>query len=90
MLERTLQKKIMAALRKRGWGVWKVASEGRRGFPDLFCVRNGRVVLGEVKTPVGVVSAMQQETIRELTNYECDVYIWRSVKDAVRDTEEGR
>ena len=51
--EARLQQRIAKELTTAGWLVRKVSYEGRRGCPDLICMRDGRVVFIEVKSPTG-------------------------------------
>jgi Holliday junction resolvase len=51
--ESRLQQRIVKKLTAVGWLVRKVSYEGRRGCPDLICMRGGEVVFIEVKHPGG-------------------------------------
>ncbi|MCY1080311.1 VRR-NUC domain-containing protein [Archangium lansingense] len=49
---------VVQALRLAGWTVEKLSD---KGFPDLLCVRNGEVVLLEVKSKRGRMKSAQVE-----------------------------
>ena len=51
--ESRLQQRIAKKLTAEGWLVRKVSYEGRRGCPDLICMKDGQVKFIEVKSPTG-------------------------------------
>lgn len=59
------------------------------GFPDMVLVRQGRLILAELKRMNGVVSGPQQEWRRELRRTPCEYYLWfpcdwPSIEDRLR------
>lgn len=46
------------------------------GIPDLMCLKNGKMMLIEVKSDKGVVSPLQLERKRQLEEKGFDVKIW--------------
>jgi hypothetical protein len=59
----------------RGWFIEKVVSNSRRGFPDRFCARKGRVMLLEFKKPGGEPTAQQLKRHKELRDQGVEVYL---------------
>lgn len=51
MLESVVEEKVCAFAKKRGWLVRKMAYLGRRGCPDRWFFRAGRMVIIEFKRP---------------------------------------
>jgi hypothetical protein len=88
--EAHLERLITDYLRACGWFVLKTdAGAGRRaggsfgslqpGYPDLTCLKNGRVLLIEVKSPSGTLSEAQKRKHRELAAHGCHVHVVRSI-----------
>lgn len=50
-LERQLERKAMQLALTRGWYEIKIMKASRKGFPDRFLARDGRVLLIEFKRP---------------------------------------
>lgn len=69
-------------LERRGWHVEKVVSLSRKGFPDRFCARAGRVVLCEFKAPGEEPNAQQQKRHRDLRKAGVEV-VWFDNLEAV-------
>ncbi len=68
--ESDIRKMLRDYLRLRGWHVHhNLAGLGTyRGISDLTCVKNGRVVFLEVKTPTGRQSEGQAKFQEEITS----------------------
>ena len=49
-----------------GWICEKVISQSRKGWPDRFCAKDGRVVLVELKAPGKRPGPQQEKRHREL------------------------
>jgi len=67
MLEKELERKIVAHCKRNGVLCYKFVSPGRSGVPDRMLVfPNGRVAFAEIKVPGGRVSALQQHELKQL------------------------
>lgn len=66
----------------RGWIVRQLAWIGRRGGPDTFFARDGRVILVEFKRPGKEPGLQQAREIRRLRKHGVEVY-------SVNDVELG-
>ena len=47
------------------------------GWPDLVMLRDGRVIIAEIKSDKGVVSDAQTAWLREWEMADAEVFIWR-------------
>ncbi len=63
---------------------WRTALQGRKGFPDLVMLRHGRLIVAELKSAKGTLSADQVWWRNEFR--KCQVpwpnephYVWRPV-----------
>lgn len=66
----------------RGWLIEKVVSNSRRGFPDRFCARRGRVMLVEFKAPGKEPSEQQLKRHQELRDQGVEVHWVDNLQDA--------
>ena len=68
MTETELLKNLRSEAVKCGWKVYRAqfSMYSVRGWPDLVCVKNGRVFAWELKTPRGTISKAQEEWIEAL------------------------
>ena len=66
----------------RGWLIEKVVSNSRRGWPDRFCARKGRVMLVEFKKPGKEPTAQQVLRHAELRKYGLEVHWIDNLKQA--------
>lgn len=57
------------------------------GWPDLQVVKGGRILLIELKTDKGVVSAAQTKVHKDLTDNGTEVVVVRSLEEFVRVVE---
>jgi len=87
--EEALLGHVVKYARHRGWIVyhqrpartkygWRTALMGDKGFPDLVMLRNGRVVIAELKSDRGTTSFQQRVWLgcwREVPGVE--VYLWK-------------
>ncbi len=81
---------IVAALRGLGWLVIDtsaVGPNGTPGFPDILCVRAGRVVFAEVKSGKGDLTWDEATFSLGLICSGADYVVLRTVDDVVRMTE---
>jgi Holliday junction resolvase len=81
--ESRLQQRIVKKLSAVGWLVRKVSYEGRRGCPDLICMRGGEVVFIEVKHPGGTgrLSRYQELEIERIRGAGVEVLVADSLSD---------
>lgn len=52
------------------------------GWPDLTFVREGEIIMAELKRELGKTTAQQDEFIRLLRSAGITVYVWRPSDDA--------
>ena len=64
MLEKTIQAKIKKELTKQGWLVIRPVAVSKSGYPDLWCLKEGKTVFVEVKRPWEIPTPLQ--TVRHL------------------------
>jgi len=84
--ESSLVRLISQHLRRRGWLVHK--NHGgpmvAPGWPDLTCIRAGRVVFLEVKRPGEQPSKIQEHVLAQLAGQQIPAAVVTSVKEAVK------
>jgi hypothetical protein len=66
----------------RGWFIEKVVSQSRRGFPDRFCARNGRIMLVEFKAPNKEPKSQQILRHADLQKQGVEVHVIDSLENA--------
>lgn len=81
-IESEIEQRHRDQAKAAGWFVEKIMQTGRKGFPDRFYAKGGRVVLMEWKRPKGTVYAQQLKRIEELRRAGVEVHIVRSVEEA--------
>jgi hypothetical protein len=75
--EAQFQQRVLDLARLRGWhvthfravftsGKWRTPLSGHAGFPDLVLARGGRVIIAELKSSTGRLSAEQQAWLAAL------------------------
>jgi hypothetical protein len=67
------------ALTRRGWRT-AVQGDGA-GFPDLVCVRGGRVVVAELKVGRGKTTEAQDDWLAAFGRTDARAYLWRGPDD---------
>lgn len=67
---------------KRGWLFEKVTSASRRGWPDRFCARAGRIMLVEFKRPGKEPTPQQFKRHDELRAFGIEVHYIDNLRDA--------
>lgn len=89
--EAQLKKDVYKFLRASGWYVRIIAvgvipgrTNPSKGLPDCVCIKNGRVIFLELKSPKGKISEEQEEFIADWTFKGGEVYVVRSLEDAKR------
>lgn len=92
--EREWQSQVVEMARLFGWSVYHTHDSRRSkpGWPDLALVRD-RLVMAELKTQTGRVSAAQEKWLLMLTNAGVETYVWRPsdidlVLDVLRRTRQ--
>jgi hypothetical protein len=82
------QPELVAALRGLGWCVYDTSAVASRanlpGWPDLLCVRAGRVVLVEIKHGKAPLTPDEQ-TFH--AGYAGEIVVLRTIDDCVRLTQ---
>jgi len=68
--------------KSRGWYADKIMRTGRRGFPDHFFLRQGRVILIEFKRPGEVPEPHQLKRHREIREHGGEVFVVDSLEVA--------
>lgn len=62
-LEAEIEDDVVIFATNRGWLVRKMIYPGRRGCPDRWFFKNGRLVIMEMKRPDGTLSGNQKREI---------------------------
>lgn len=76
--ENAFRDSVVALARYRGWKVmftWD-SRHSPKGWPDLFCVRNGVALAAELKIPPNKPTQEQLDWIKELALCGIDTYVW--------------
>jgi len=75
--EKNLHNYLKKQCALRGVSFDKVESRTRKGFPDVFLARGGRIVLVELKSPSGggVVSDNQRNVIDDLSAHGVTCFV---------------
>lgn len=79
MLEKQIQAKIKKELSRQGWIVLRPIQVSASGYPDLWCLKDGRLVFAEVKRPGQMPTALQELRHRELRAAGFQVVVMTSV-----------
>ena len=74
-LESYVERKGVAEAEADGWIARKLAWINRRGAPDRFFAKGGRIVLVEFKRPGGVVELHQQREHARLRGAGVEVHV---------------
>lgn len=64
MKESGIQRKVIVELQKAGAAVCKMEAVGRRGWPDIVAVLDGKTFFIETKTDKGRLSNVQKQVHR--------------------------
>lgn len=88
MLERDIEKKLTALVKKLGGLSYKFVSPGNDGVPDRIVITpKGTVWFIELKTETGRLSARQKYHIDRLKKQNCNVvvpYGWEETERMIR------
>lgn len=80
--ESTIERYLVAQVKKRGGRAYKFVSPGNRGVPDRIVIFPDEVpVFIELKAPGGKLSANQKAQIKTLQDLGCDVCVVRSKQE---------
>jgi hypothetical protein len=82
MREIEIERPASQYAQRRGWFEIKIERASRRGFPDRFYARRGRVVLVEYKAPGEPPSGQQAIRHRELRDAGVEVFVIDNLDDA--------
>lgn len=66
MIESAIETMVCKKAEAAGWFVRKMAWQGRRGGPDRFFAKDGRVVLIEFKAPGKIAKAGQAKELERM------------------------
>ena len=83
-IESQLERKAMKLALTRGWYEIKIMKASRKGFPDRFLARDGRVVLIEFKRPGALedTSRNQKKEHLALAAHGVEVHVIDSMEQA--------
>ena len=84
MKEHHIEQALKTAVETSGGLCWKLTSPGVAGVPDRLCLKNGRAVFVEVKTPGKQPRPIQARRIQQLRDHGFTVL----VVDQVEQIEE--
>ena len=89
MTEAQIERKICDHAKLRGCIAYKFTSPGRAGVPDrVVLLPDASVIFIEVKTPTGIVSALQKNEHRLIQACGHTVYVVDSVAEGKRIIDE--
>ena len=94
--ESAVQRRIIKALRDRGIWAGKMVIEGRRGYPDVLAMQDGKAWLLEVKADEAArrantpTSAIQEVRHDELRSFGIPVAVVISPEEALEFVEHNR
>lgn len=82
MLERDIEKKFVAKVKRMGGEAVKFTSPASRGWPDrLVVLPGGRVTFVELKTDKGVLTEIQKSRIARLLDLGVEVHTLYGMPD---------
>lgn len=74
-LESKVQAKIIKRYKSEGWLVVKIILCNMSGFPDLMCLKDGKVLFIEVKRKGGKPRPLQTFVHNQLESYGFEVLV---------------
>lgn len=80
MTESQLKMKVQRYLKNIDAFSMKISDRFSSGIPDMCIVFKGRTIWIELKTPTGVVSAIQDYHIKEINRHCGEAYVVRSLE----------
>lgn len=81
--EKEFQQQVVDAARRLGWRCFHTYDSRRSepGFPDLLCVRDGELIVAELKSERGRLSPAQQRWIAGFREVQYQrgvrVFVWK-------------
>lgn len=81
--EARLQRRIVKALKTRGFAAWRIRPMGLAGWPDLYALQGGVAYHLEVKMPGGTATKLQSRRLEELRAAGAVVGVVTSVDEAL-------
>lgn len=89
MLEKDVERKLVAGVRKLGGRAYKWVSPGNDGVPDRIVVLPGmRPVFVELKAEEGRLSALQKVQVGRLRDMGQDVRVLRGIREVEQFLED--
>lgn len=89
VLEKNIEAKVVRWATAQGWEVIKLNGMGNRSRPDrLFVMPYGRCAFIEFKRPGGVLTRLQEQTLKRLANLGHDVAMFDDAAKAIAWLEE--
>lgn len=77
-----IEKPAIEFAESRGWYQCKITSPSKRGIPDRFLARRGRIILVEFKRPGKEPTAQQAVRHKELRDHGVEVHWINNLRDA--------
>lgn len=81
--ESKIQSKIVEYLTKGGFYCNKSIRMSRDGFPDILAIKAGVTYYFEIKAPGGVISPLQEITIRKINEYREIAFVVYSFQEFI-------
>lgn len=92
MLEKDVERKLGAEIKKLGGLYYKFTSPNLPGVPDrIVILPGGRVIFVELKTEIGRLQNIQKWIIEEMRKRDADVRVirgWPEAKDFLQEIKE--
>lgn len=89
MLEKDIERVLVAGVRKLGGRAYKWVSPGNDGVPDRIVILPGmRPVFVELKSDTGKLSTLQSVQIKRLQDFGQDVRILRGIREVKQFLED--
>lgn len=83
MLEKTVEKVLVARVKELGGIAYKWLSTGRTGVPDrIVLLPNGKITFVELKSPTGKLTVRQEREHETIRNLGFEVVVINNVEDA--------
>lgn len=82
-LESDIEKRVRTWAEAHGWWQFKIMRASKRGVPDRFFVRRGRVVFIEMKRDGKEPTLQQQIRMAEMRAHGLEVYWCDTAEDAI-------
>lgn len=79
--ETRLKEQVLRWLKTQKVWVYKTSDRYRSGIPDLLIVKYGHLFAIELKAKDGVVSKIQEHTLKELSEYGAITGVCRTLQE---------